>query len=128
MSPRPFAPAPGVRWPWFLLVLVAGCFASTSEVTLFRPQLPALPPDCPVSVLASKTSPYPIEDLVELTVVYAPGGHDPAMNRLREQACYYAGDTIYAIEETPRSNASTSVKARIARRLLPSAPGASSAR
>jgi hypothetical protein len=117
MSPLP----PWVRRSWPLLALVAGCFASTSEVTMLRPQLPALPPDCPVNILATTTSPYPIEDLVELTVVYAPGGHEPAMNRLREQACYYAGDTLYAITETPRGNASTTVKARVARR----PPGAS---
>lgn len=99
-----------------LLLVLGGCFSTTSEVKLLRTQQPALPPGCPVNVLADAQTPYPVEDLAILNINYAPGGRDSAMGRLREQACYYGGDTVYAIEETPRNNASTLMTARVARR------------
>jgi hypothetical protein len=99
-----------------LLIVLGGCFSTTSEVKLLRTQQPALPAGCPVNVLAEATAPYPVEDLAILSINYAPGGRDSAFGRLREQACYYGGDTVYAIEETPRNNASTLLSARVARR------------
>jgi hypothetical protein len=105
--------------PWFALLtplLLAGCFATTNDVKFLRTQQPANPPDCPVNVLAGDTSPYPVEDLAVVQLNYSPGGRDTAMNKLREQTCHYGGDTLYAIEETPRNGASTLLTGRIARR------------
>jgi hypothetical protein len=106
-----------MRRPLLLLLFsLAGCFSTTADVQLLRTQQPARPPDCPVNILAEDKAPYPVEDLAILNVSYAPGGRDSAMSRLREQACYYGGDTLYAISETPRNNASTLISARVARR------------
>lgn len=99
-----------------LFFLLGGCFSTTSEVKLLRTQQPALPPGCPINLLADAQAPYPVEDLAILNISYAPGGRDSALSRLREQACYYGGDTVYAITETPRNNASTLMTAHIARR------------
>ncbi|MCS6900766.1 MAG: hypothetical protein RMJ98_11475 [Myxococcales bacterium] len=98
------------------LVFLTACISTTVDVQLLKTQQPARPPDCPVNILAENKAPYPVEDLAILSVSYAPGGRDSAMNRLREQTCYYGGDTLYAITETPRNNASTLISARIARR------------
>ena len=110
-----------MRTPMLLvLLMLGGCFSTTSEVKLLRTQQPSLPPGCPVNVLADAAAPYPVEDLAILDINYAPGGRDSALGKLREQTCYYGGDTVYAIEETPRNNASTLLRARVARR--PTAP------
>ena len=104
------------RWILLALLALTGCFSTTSEVQLLRTQQPALPDNCPVNVLADSTSPYPVEDLAILSINYSPGGRDSAMNRLRQQACYYGGDTVYALSDTPRNSASTLLTARVARR------------
>lgn len=103
-------------WPSALALTLLGCFVTTNDVKFLRTQQPALPPGCPVNVLADAVAPYPVEDLVQIQLTYAPGGKDAAMNHLREKACYYGGDTLYAVEEVARGNASTSLAARIARR------------
>ena len=104
-------------WPaWLLPFLFVGGIATTQDVKFLRTQQPALPEGCPVNVLADATSPYPVEDLAVIQLVYSPGGRDTAMNKLREQTCYYGGDTLYAIEEAPRNNATTLISGRVARR------------
>lgn len=106
-----------MKRPALLLPLaLAGCFSTTSDVTLLRSQQPSLAESCPVNILADATPPYPSEDLAVVRVTYAPGGRDSAIGRLRKQACYYGADTVYAIEEQPRNNASTLLSARLARR------------
>ncbi len=108
-----------MKKPCFVLLgalALSGCFSTTSEIKMLRTQQPANPPGCPVNVLDEATSPYPVEDLVVLDLTYAPGGREAAMGKLRDQTCYYGGDTVYSIQETPRSNASTLLSARIARK------------
>ena len=105
--------------PPLALLVLAGCFSTTSEVQLVRTQQPAHPLDCPINVIAATVSPYPVEDLAVLTINYSPGGRDNAMNRLRSQACYYGGDTVYSIADNPRNSASTLLTARVARRPAP---------
>ncbi|HEU4536194.1 MAG TPA: hypothetical protein VFS00_18850, partial [Polyangiaceae bacterium] len=74
----------------------AGCFARTTDVTLYRPQLPSRPQNCDVSILPRPKPDYPVEDLARISVDFTPGGRDAAMNRLRRETCYYGGDTLYA--------------------------------
>ena len=105
-----------VALPLLALLALTACFSTTSEVQLLRTQQPAHPDNCPINVIAESTSPYPVEDLAVLSINYSPGGRDSAMNRLQQQACYYGGDTVYAITDTRRSSASTLLTARVARR------------
>jgi hypothetical protein len=97
----------------------AACISTTNEVQLLRTQQPANPENCPVNVIADTVVPYPVEDLAILTINYTPGGRDNAMRRLSSQACYYGGDTVYALTDTPRNSASTLLTARVARRPAP---------
>jgi hypothetical protein len=115
-APSGLLAGPPMRRSVLLLLALTGCFSTTTDVKLLRSQQPALPSGCPVNILAGATAPYPVEDLAIVNVSYAPGGRDSAMSRLQEQTCYYGGDTLYAMEETPRNNASTLVTARVARR------------
>ena len=105
------------RWSFLASGLLVGCLAKSNDVILLRPQLPALATDCPVSVLADMKAPFDVDDLVEITYTYTPGGHDTAMNALRERTCYYGGDTLYKIKEEERGSATTRITATIARRV-----------
>lgn len=99
----------------FVVTSVA-CFAHTNDVQLLHSQLPALPEGCPVSVLADAAPPFAVEDLAILSVRYTPGGRDRAMHEVTGRTCYYGGDTVYRVEEEAQSNATTLLRARIARR------------
>jgi hypothetical protein len=104
------------------VVSSAACIAHTNDVQFLRSQLPALPEGCPVSVLADATPPFAVEDIAVLSVRYTPGGRDRAMHEVSGRTCYYGGDTVYRIEEEPQSNATTILRARIARRAPAAAP------
>ncbi len=116
-----------------VLGLVGACVAKTDEVKLLRTQLPSNGPGCPVSRLATDDAPYAVEDLVQITLRYAPGGQDVALRRIEDQACYYGGDTVYKIREAELTSVTTQIVATIARRTdkpttgpsLPAMPSAS---
>jgi hypothetical protein len=108
------------------LPLVSACVAHTDNLTFHRTQAPALPEGCPVNRIASDAVPYPVEDLVTITVRYLPGGRDRTMAKLETDACYYGGDTIYKIKEESLNNVATQVTATIARRPPGSTPPAAS--
>jgi hypothetical protein len=99
-----------------LSVGAAACVAHTDGMVFHRTQAPALPEGCPVNRIASDTAPYPVEDLVTITVRYLPGGRDRTFHKLDNDACYYGGDTVYKIKEEPLNNVATQVTATIARR------------
>lgn len=119
-----------------VLGLVGACVAKTDEVKLLRTQLPSNGSGCPVNRLASDDAPYAVEDLVEITLRYAPGGQDYALNRIQDQCCYYGGDTVYKIHESQLTSVTTQIVATIARRTdkpapsstLPTMPAASSSK
>lgn len=98
------------------LALGAGCISSTQEVTLLRGQLPALPDGCLVNEVAEPQAPYPVEDLAVLTVRFTSGGRESALTKLKKHACYYGGDTLYAITDVKRSAVSFDLTAKLARR------------
>lgn len=100
----------------------AGCFSRTTDVTLYRPQLPARPQNCDVSILPRPKPDYPVEDLARLSIDFTPGGRDVAMNRLRRETCYYGGDTLYAITEVQQNAGVYKLGATLARRPPGSAP------
>lgn len=103
-----------------------GCFARTTDVTLYRPQLPARPQNCDVSVLPRPRPDYPVEDLARISVDFTPGGRDAAMNKLRRETCYYGGDTLYALAEVQQNAGVYKLAATVARRPPGSAPPAAS--
>jgi hypothetical protein len=103
-------------------LLAAGCFARTTDITLYRSQLPARPQNCDVSILPRPKPDYPVEDLGRISIDFTPGGRDAAMNRLRRETCYYGGDTLYAIEEAPQNAGLSKLSATLARRPPGSAP------
>ncbi len=109
------------------LAALAGCFSRTTDVTLYRSQLPSLPQNCAVSILPRPTPDYPVEDLARISVDFTPGGRDVAMNRLRREVCYYGGDTLYAINETQQNAGVYKLAATVARRPPGSPPPSPSA-
>jgi hypothetical protein len=93
-----------------------GCFSRTTDVTLYRPQLPRRPDNCDVSILPRPQPDYPVEDLARISIDFTPGGRDAAMNRLRRETCYYGGDTLYAIAEQTQNPGVSKLAATVARR------------
>src|SRR5687767_2393965 len=106
----------------FGAAIAAGCFARTTDVTLFRSQLPSRPQNCDVSILPRPKPDYPVEDLARVSVDFTPGGRDAAMNKLRREACYYGGDTLYNIAEQQQNAGVYKLAATVARRPPGSAP------
>lgn len=104
----------------------SACVAHTDGIAFHRTQAPANAEGCPINRIASDTPPYPVEDLVTVTVRYLPGGRDRTFNKLDTDACYYGGDTVYKIKEEPLNNVATRVTATIARRPGGALPAATS--
>jgi hypothetical protein len=100
------------------------CFSRTTDVTLYRPQLPRRPDNCDVSILPRPKPDYAVEDLARVSIDFTPGGRDVAMNRLKREACYYGGDTLYDIGEKVENPGLSKLAATIARR-PPGAPAPS---
>ena len=109
-----------------LSIGLSACVAHTDGIVFHRTQAPANAEGCPVNRIASDTPPYPVEDLVTVTVRYLPGGRDRTFHKLDTDACYYGGDTVYKIKEEPLNNVATQVTATIARRPGGAAPAPSS--
>ena len=111
-----------------LSIGATACVAHTDGIVFHRTQAPANAEGCPINRIASDTVPYPVEDLVTVTVRYLPGGRDHTFHKLDNDACYYGGDTVYKIKEEPLNNVATQVTATIARRpgggAAPAASGA----
>ena len=99
-----------------LSISAAACVAHTDGIVFHRTQAPANAEGCPINRIASDTPPYPVEDLVTVTVRYLPGGRDRTFRKLETDACYYGGDTVYKIKEEALNNVATQVTATIARR------------
>src|SRR5215213_9074387 len=102
-APRRAAPLALAPAALAAALAAAGCFARTTDVTLYRPQLPARPQNCDVSILPRPQPDYPVEDIARISIDFTPGGRDAAMNRLRRETCYYGGDTLYAIAEEQKN-------------------------
>lgn len=100
------------------------CFSRTTDVTLYRPQLPRRPDNCDVSILPRPKPDYAVEDLARISIDFTPGGRDVAMNRLKREACYYGGDTLYDIGEKVENPGLSKLAATVARR-PPGAPAPS---
>lgn len=100
----------------YFTIGATACVAHTDGIVFHRTQAPANAEGCPINRIASDTPPYPVEDLVTVTVRYLPGGRDRTFHKLDTDACYYGGDTVYKIKEEPLNNVATQVTATIARR------------